>query len=207
MEHAQIDVPLAMWKLSRLGLITELKVGTRFRGIVVSPRGKQVLSPADRDIIIKAGLAVVECSWARLDEVPFGKIASPHERLLPYLLATNPVNYGKPWKLNCVEALAAAFYITGFDSYAERLLENFGWGGSFWSINRLYLEKYRSCTSAEEVDAAQNKLLDELQLAYEQSRQGEGNEYGSDLLVANPNHQVGANDMQLSPEPSDSSGG
>jgi pre-rRNA-processing protein TSR3 len=55
---------------------------------------------------------------------------------VPYLIATNPVNYGKPWRLNCVEALAAAFYITGFDSYAERLLEPFAWGGSFWSVNR-----------------------------------------------------------------------
>jgi hypothetical protein len=51
-------------------------------------------------------------------------------------MATNPTNYGKPWRLNCVEALAAAFYITGFDSYAERLLDGFGWGGSFWKVNR-----------------------------------------------------------------------
>jgi pre-rRNA-processing protein TSR3 len=39
------------------------------------------ISPADREIIINGGLAVVECSWARLDDVPFNKIASPHERL------------------------------------------------------------------------------------------------------------------------------
>lgn len=115
------------------------------------PKGKQVISPSDRDIILSAGLAVVECSWARLDDVPFNKIASPHERLrtflfllrkfllneflVPYLLATNPTNYGKPWRLNCVEALAAAFYITGFDSYAEKLLGSFGWGGSFYKVN------------------------------------------------------------------------
>ena len=55
---------------------------------------------------------------------------------MPYLLATNPTNYGKPWRLNCVEALAAAFYITGFDAYAERLLSAFGWAESFYEVNR-----------------------------------------------------------------------
>lgn len=55
---------------------------------------------------------------------------------MPYLLATNPTNYGKPWRLNCVEALAAAFYITGFSEYAEVLLGAFGWGPSFWKVNR-----------------------------------------------------------------------
>lgn len=54
---------------------------------------------------------------------------------VPYLLATNPVNYGKPWKLNCVEALAAAFYITGYENYGRRLLQDFGWGDSFWKVN------------------------------------------------------------------------
>lgn len=54
---------------------------------------------------------------------------------VPYLLATNPTNYGKPWRLNCVEALAATFYITGFDQHAETLLSSFGWGDSFWKVN------------------------------------------------------------------------
>jgi pre-rRNA-processing protein TSR3 len=120
------------------------------------PKGTQVVSPADRDIVERCGLAVVECSWARLEEIPFGKISSPHERLrvftlaqppvrahlhlcsrsVPYLIATNPTNYGKPWRLNCVEALAAAFYLTGFNAYAERLLGDFGWGGAFWKVNK-----------------------------------------------------------------------
>ena len=39
------------------------------------------ISPSDDEIVQISGLAVVECSWARLDEVPFGKIKSPHERL------------------------------------------------------------------------------------------------------------------------------
>jgi len=149
-----------------------------------------VLSPSDRDIILKGGLAVVECSWARLDDVPFGKIASPHERLLPYLLATNPTNYGKPWKLNCVEALAAAFYITGFNSYAEKLLSGFGWGGSFWKVNQIYLERYQQCNTSEEVTAAQEAIISELEQQYKDARQPETLEgLGEDLLVANPNHQ------------------
>lgn len=40
---------------------------------------------------------------------------------VPFLIASNPVNYGKPWRLNCVEALAAGFYLTGHDDWAEVL--------------------------------------------------------------------------------------
>ncbi|KAJ7281361.1 DUF367 family protein [Mycena rebaudengoi] len=204
-EVVTIEVPVAMWdfdhcdprrcsgkKLSRLGLIKELKVGSRFRGIVVSPKGKQVISPSDREIIFKGGLAVVECSWARLDDVPFGKIASPHERLLPYLLATNPTNYGKPWRLNCVEALAAAFYITGFDSYAEKLLSGFGWGGSFWKVNRMFLERYKTCDTAAEVSAMQERIMDDLDKSWEESRREKerGPTDSEDLLFSNPNHRA-----------------
>lgn len=49
--------------------------------ISARPNATQVLSPADRGIIAEKGIAVVECSWARLEEVPFKKIKSNHERL------------------------------------------------------------------------------------------------------------------------------
>lgn len=45
------------------------------------PKGVDPVAPCDRDIIEENGLAVVECSWARLEDVPFAKIRSPHERL------------------------------------------------------------------------------------------------------------------------------
>ncbi|KAF8331826.1 hypothetical protein F5887DRAFT_1109764 [Amanita rubescens] len=199
-----IDVPVAMWdfdhcdpkrcsgkKLARLKLIKELRVGTHFRGIVISPKATQVISPVDHHLVLKAGLAVVECSWARLDDVPFAKIVSPHERLLPYLLATNPTNYGKPWRLNCVEALAAAFYITGFDAYAERLLSAFGWAESFYEVNRPYFEQYKQCKNSAEVGSSQERILDELDRRWAESRK-EKDKTGSveDLLVANPNHAL-----------------
>ncbi|KAF8918585.1 DUF367-domain-containing protein [Mucidula mucida] len=197
-------------KLSRLGLIKELKVGARFRGIVVSPKGNAVISPADRDIILQGGLAVVECSWARLDDP-----------IVPYLIATNPTNYGKPWRLNCVEALAAAFYITGFDSYSEKLLSGFGWGGSFWNVNKAYFEQYKTCKSSEEISAMQETIIAELEKSYEDSRREKGifaasrqrrfayigideqREDGEDLLFRNPNHASFYDEDEPAPETSD----
>ncbi|TFK82899.1 DUF367-domain-containing protein [Polyporus arcularius HHB13444] len=175
-------------KLARQGLIQSLRVGQKFRGVVVSPKGTQPVSPADRDIVAQNGVAVVECSWARLDEIPFGRISSPHERLLPYLVATNPVNYGKPWRLNCVEALAAAFYITGFDTYAERLLSGFGWGHTFWEVNGHLLEQYKTCEDAAAITAMQEKILADLEKSYDDSRRTMDDGEELDLLVPNPNH-------------------
>jgi hypothetical protein len=39
------------------------------------------VSPADRDVLESFGAAVVECSWARIDEVPMSRIGGRCERL------------------------------------------------------------------------------------------------------------------------------
>ncbi|KYQ48089.1 UPF0293 protein C16orf42 [Trachymyrmex zeteki] len=119
----------------------------------------QCVSPTDCDIIREYGCAVVDCSWARLDDTPFNRMKTPHPRVLPFLVAANPINYGKPYQLSCVEAIAATLIITGFPNEAELYLGKFSWGHSFLELNSELLEKYTLCTSSEEIITAQEMYL------------------------------------------------
>lgn len=65
-------------RLSRLGLLEELRLGTSFPGIILSPSGKGCVSKQDAQLIAEKGIAVVDCSWNRLDDVPFGNFCSIH---------------------------------------------------------------------------------------------------------------------------------
>lgn len=173
--------PVAMWdvgqcdpkkcsgrKLSRHGLIRPLRLGQRFGGVVLTPVGEKCISPSDRAIISTHGLAVVDCSWAKIDETPFTQMKSTHCRLLPFLVAANPINYGRPCQLSCVEALAAALHITGFKQEAELYLSKFKWGKSFIALNHTMLDTYAACQGdSSAVVAAQNKYLEEARLEKE----------------------------------------
>jgi pre-rRNA-processing protein TSR3 len=150
-------------KLERLGLIKNMRVGQKFQGVIVSPNGSGVVCPNDKEIVDEFGVAVVECSWARLDEIPFNKIGGKHERLLPYLVAANQVNYGRPWKLNCVEAIAACLAIVGHTDWAEELLSNFSWGLAFLEINKEILGLYQQCTDSDSIKKVETEWLERLQ--------------------------------------------
>ncbi|KAF8532774.1 hypothetical protein BDD12DRAFT_868468 [Trichophaea hybrida] len=163
-------------KLMRMGLMRELSIGRKSGGVIITPNGKTVVSPADLPILLEHGAAVVECSWARLAEVPFSKIGGKHERLLPYLVAANSVNYGKPWRLNCVEALAACFAICGRPEWAEQILESFTYGEAFMEINRELLERYAACEDADEVKKAEEEWMELLEKEYADSRATGGKE-------------------------------
>ena len=51
----------------------ELRLGIPFPGVILSPMGKACVSCQDQELIGAKGLAVVDCSWNRLEEVPFGR--------------------------------------------------------------------------------------------------------------------------------------
>lgn len=185
----QVDFPtkLAMWdfehcdpkrcsgkKLERLGLIKSLRIGQKFTGVIVTPNGKGVVCPNDKEIVEQFGVAVVECSWARLEEVPFNKIGGKYERLLPYFVAANPVNYGRPMKLNCVEAIAACLAIVGHQDWALQLLQNFSWGPVFLEINKELLEMYSECTDSDSVLQAEKDFLDQMEKEREERKKRKG---------------------------------
>lgn len=161
-------------KLERLGLIKSLRIGQKFQGVIVTPNGKGVVCPDDREIVEQFGVAVVECSWARLEEVPFGKIGGKYERLLPYFVAANPVNYGRPMKLNCVEAVAACLAIVGHQDWALELLDNFSWGPTFLEINKELLEMYKECTDSASVLKAEQEFLKMIEEEREERKKMKG---------------------------------
>ncbi|KAB5533633.1 hypothetical protein GE09DRAFT_1144604 [Coniochaeta sp. 2T2.1] len=174
-------------KLMKSGLMRELHVGQRHNGVIITPNGKSVVSPADRETLDAYGAAVVECSWARVKEIQWGKVGGRCERLLPYLVAANSVNYGKPWRLNCAEALAAAFYICGHADWAEQIMEPFSYGRAFLEINGSLLRKYAQCADASEVKRTEKEWMERLEREYADSREeGDGDVWKG----GNQNHRA-----------------
>mgnify|MGYP000037489715 FL=1 len=167
--NSEPKIKLAMWdfaqcdpkrcsgkKLAKQGRVRILRPYQKFNGVILSPYATKPVSCEDVPIIQNQGICLIECSWAKIDQLNFRRLHNGNERTLPYLVAANPVNYGKPYKLNCAEALAAALIICGFQEQANPLLEGFGYGPEFIRINQELLEAYLNAENAEEVLEAQN---------------------------------------------------
>ncbi|RLM56858.1 DUF367 family protein [Halobellus sp. Atlit-31R] len=124
-------------------------------GVVLNPHAERALSPADAD----AGpLVALDCSWESAGEARFS-LPGEH-RALPYLVAANPVNFGRPMQLTTVEALAAGLVIFGRREQAEQLLSKFTWGHTFLELNAEPLRRYADCADSAEVVAVQQEYLD-----------------------------------------------
>lgn len=176
-ERASYDGPfLRMWdfghcdprrctgrRLARVGLMKVLRTSERCSGVVLTPNADTAVSVSDALCARQNGVAVVDCSWARLDEVPFTSLKAGVERLLPFLVAANPVNYGKPLRLSCAEAVAAALYIMRFKDSARHVMSCFKWGDAFFDINAQLLERYAMCNNSAEVVCVQKEYIEQCQ--------------------------------------------
>jgi pre-rRNA-processing protein TSR3 len=144
-------------KLERAGF---LKIFTKIPQIprntlLLDPTAEQALSPADRFV---RSVTALDCSWVVLDT---GAIRSWRiRRALPFLMAANPVNFGKPCKLSSIEALAAALYILGEKDRAASILSKVNWGIRFLEVNQEPLDLYANAKNSTEIIAVQLLYID-----------------------------------------------
>lgn len=144
-------------KLCRLGLARSFKPGAVFKGILLSAEAHKTLSPADAPQAAEKGFGAVNCSWNRLEEVEASRLRGT-PRKLPFLVAANPTNYGKPFKLNTAEALVASLAICGFRHDAERVAAKYSWGAEFFKINGDLIDRYSKCPDEYSVRLAAAEL-------------------------------------------------
>ena len=143
-------------KLERAGF---LKIFTKISEIprntlLLDPTAEQALSPADCHV---KSITALDCSWVVLDT---GRVSTWRiRRALPFLVAANPVNFGKPCTLSSVEALAASLYIIGEQERAAEILGCVSWGIRFLEVNKEPLELYAQAKDSTEVVKIQGLFI------------------------------------------------
>jgi pre-rRNA-processing protein TSR3 len=138
--HADEDDPkkCSAKKLHKFGFV---KLEKKIRK---TPRDAILLNPFAEKSLSKEDLKIAEKSFDFLDK----RCGS---RALPFVVAANPVNYGKPFKLTTLEAFATAVYILGDTEKAEGMLNLYKWGPSFLTLNKEPLEDYRNAKNSSEI--------------------------------------------------------
>ncbi len=144
-------------KLARFGLARLTKRTSDLRScLVLNPFSMKALSPEDK---APRCLAALDCSWSKAEEV-FDRMHF-NSRALPFLVASNPVNFGKPFQLSTVEAFASALFILGYPERAKEVLSKFSWGYVFLELNKEPLQAYSVAQNSTEVIKIQMDYLSE----------------------------------------------
>ena len=151
-------------KLERSGLIkckSRISMAPK-RGILLDPLTDRILSPSDLDLIQGGSIVALDCSWKKIEDSirMIKRTTRLKSRILPILLAGNPVSWGKRGRLCTAEALSASLYIVGLKEEALGLLAPFPFGDSFMSLNQQPLDAYASCFNEQEVAEAQWEFFD-----------------------------------------------
>ncbi len=126
--------------------------------VLLNPFSEKALSREDLENVEEEGLVALDCSWDKIEKIKGIQTRAVH-RSLPYLVAANPTNFGKPTKLSTVEALAGALYILGKKEQGEKILENFKWGSTFFEMNKQPLEAYSKAENSTEVVKTQKEFI------------------------------------------------
>ena len=138
-------------RMFKFGLAKEAKTLSAVPkgSIVLSPFAEKALSPD-----------VMDLTWTNIDDFPRPK--GVNERALPYLLASNPVNWGKPMELNSAEAVLASLMILGCEEQASGFLERFNWAPEFLRLNGNLLKDYSEAEDSAEIVRIQNEYVDSI---------------------------------------------
>ncbi|KCZ79816.1 hypothetical protein H312_02798 [Anncaliia algerae PRA339] len=137
-------------KLIQLKKCFPSKTLRNFSGIILHPFADKFISKEDSERIEKSGIAVIDCSWAKMNEINH-LWNKRNLRKLPFMVSVNPINYGKPYKLNCVEAFAASLFITGFKDDINSIFESFNYYDEFFKINSEVFEEYEKAENSNEI--------------------------------------------------------
>jgi pre-rRNA-processing protein TSR3 len=119
--------------------------------IVLSPFAKKSISKEDIDIARKNGIIAVDCSWKNAESC-FNLLDIKNiSRSIPFVVAVNPINYGKPFKLSTLEAFATVLYIFNEIEHAKEILKLYKWAPHFLEMNKEPLEEYRKAENSGEI--------------------------------------------------------
>ena len=160
-------------KMERLGLLKEIKLNRNYGGILLTPNGKKICSIEDHDIIATKGICVIDCSWAKFEEMHLD-LHKIETRSLPFMVAVNPVNFGKAYKLSCAEAFAACLFLGGFEKEARFILDHFKWGEHFFKVNEELFGKYKGIKSQDELKEIQEKYINDELERKQKRKEGDG---------------------------------
>jgi len=143
-----------------MGLATEIpRIKLLPRGaLLLDPFAQKALSAEDVPVAQVRGIVVLDCSWRTAEETfaAARRVAALECRALPFLLAANPINYGRAMRLSSLEAAEAALFILGEPGHAARLARAHDWGRTFLELNREPLEDYASARTSAEVVRVQS---------------------------------------------------
>lgn len=56
-------------RLMKFGLLKDIKINSRFPGVLLTPTGKKMVSKEDYALVKEKGICVIDCSWAKFNEL------------------------------------------------------------------------------------------------------------------------------------------